>query len=112
MPAGLLGSVVNVERGLEFGWWDVAAVLVQAPTTALTPVSRSGSSASGVPAHDLGHDRATGHAKLGGDRRSRLVVVADLLSAHRCARSVSTTHGAIASCCSVQIFLSHSAYRH
>jgi hypothetical protein len=27
----LLGSLVSVERVLEFGWWDVAAVLVQAP---------------------------------------------------------------------------------
>ena len=30
-PGGLLGSVVSVERVLEFGGWDVAAVLVQAP---------------------------------------------------------------------------------
>ena len=32
-------------------------------------------------------------------------------NAHCCARSVSTIREAIASCCSVQVFLSHKAYR-
>ena len=39
-PGGLLGPVLSVERVLELGWWDVAAVLVQ--TAVVVPVDPLG----------------------------------------------------------------------